>query len=177
MRFKWSAVLLVIWTATLLVAVLVAANSKVKYFDPKNVLHQSALSLSFDKSFVDELSKLNVDLAGSVIHFQQGDCFCQAIAQSHVNSVEKLAENKQFKNIIVNLDEHKSLNRFIPSVPAVAVIDKASKLRYFGPYSSGMFCNQGDGLVEPFIKNSQTTATGATIISQSQGCYCNQNSV
>jgi hypothetical protein len=62
-------------------------------------------------------------------------------------------------------------------VPAVAVIDKASKLRYFGPYSSGMFCNQGDGLVEPFIKNRQTTATGATIISQSQGCYCNQNSV
>ncbi|TMO57943.1 DUF6436 domain-containing protein [Pseudoalteromonas phenolica] len=176
MKFKWLPVLLIIWTAGLLLAVLYAASNKAKYFDPQNVLHQSALSLSFDTVFVEALSQYNSELTGSVIHFQRSDCFCQTVAQSHINSVEKLAENHQFNNVTVTLDEPGILKSLVPSVPAVAVIDKFGKLNYFGPYSSGMFCTEGDGLVEPFIGKDQSAKTGATVISQSKGCYCNLNS-
>ncbi len=177
MKFKWLPVLLIFWTAGLLLAVLYAASNKAKYFDPQNVLHQSALSLSFDTVFVEALSKHNLELAGSVIHFQGRDCFCQTVAQSHINSVEKLAEKHLFNSVTVMLDELSMLKMFVPSVPAVAVIDKAGKLNYFGPYSSGMFCTEGDGLVEPFIEKGKLARTGATVISQSQGCYCNITSV
>jgi len=169
-------ILLIIWAAGLLFAVLYAASNKPKYFDPQNVLHQSAMSLSFDTEFVEALSKEKLGLAGSVIHFQGRDCFCQTVAQSHISSVEKLAEKQQFNNINVTLDEPSSLKTYVPSVPAVAVIDMEGKLHYFGPYSSGMFCTEGDGLVEPFIGKDQSAKTGATVISQSKGCYCNLNS-
>jgi len=177
LKSKWLPVLLIIWAAGLLLAVLYAASNKAKYFDPHNVLHQSALSLSFDTLFVEALSKDNLELTGSVIHFQRSDCFCQTVAQSHINSVEKLAEKHQFNNVTVMVDELSILKAFVPSVPAVAVIDKAGKLNYFGPYSSGMFCTEGDGLVEPFIEKDQLARAGATVISQSQGCYCNLTSV
>lgn len=168
---------LIIWAAGLLLAVLYSASNKTKYFDPQNVLHQSALSLSFDTVFVEALLKENLELAGSVIHFQRSDCFCQTVAQSHINSVEKLAEKHHFNNVTVTLDDPSILKAFVPSVPAVAVIDQAGKLNYLGPYSSGMFCTEGDGLVEPFIEKSQLARIGATVISQSQGCYCNLTSV
>lgn len=176
MKSKWLPILLIIWAAGLLLAVLYAASNKAKYFDPQNVLHQSALSLSFDTVFVEALLKDNLEFAGSVIHFQRSDCFCQTVAQSHINSVEKLAEKHQFNNVTVMVDELSILKAFVPSVPAVAVIDKAGKLNYFGPYSSGMFCTEGNGLVEPFIEKAQSASAGATVISQSKGCYCNLKS-
>lgn len=173
MRFKWSVLLLVTWTVTLLVAVLVAANDKAKWFDPDNKLHQAALSISFDDVFLDELKQVVPTITGSVIHFQSNNCFCQTVAQSHIYSIEKLAAQKQLQNVKLNLDEHTAFKAYIPSVPAVAVIEKNGKLSYLGPYSTGMFCSQGNGLVEPFLKKSQNNTIAATVISQSQGCYCN----
>ena len=132
-----------VWAVSLLLAVLYASSSKLKSFDPNNQLHQAALETRFDKLFLTQLQTVEANLVNTVFHFRTDSCFCQTVAQGHIDSVEKLAERQTFRNIKINLVANPKLKRFIPSVPAVAVIDKEGKLSYLGPYSSGMFCTQG----------------------------------
>ncbi|GMM83967.1 DUF6436 domain-containing protein [Pseudoalteromonas sp. MTN2-4] len=172
MKFDRATIIFLFWAASLLLAVLYASSSKLKSFDPNNQLHQAALQTRFDKLFLTQLQTIEANLVNTVFHFRTDSCFCHTVAQGHIASVEKLAERQTFRNIKVNLVTNSKLKRFIPSVPAVAVVDEEGKLSYLGPYASGMFCTQGNGLVEPFIKRMQGQNLGATVISQSQGCYC-----
>lgn len=172
LKFDRATIIFLFWNVSLLLAVLYASSSKLKPFDPNNQLHQAALQTQFDKLFLTQLQTVEANLVNTVFHFRTDSCFCHTVAQGHIDSVEKLAERQTFRNIKINLVANPELKRFIPSVPAVAVVDEEGKLNYLGPYSSGMFCTQGNGLVEPFIKKMQGQNLGATVISQSQGCYC-----
>jgi hypothetical protein len=156
----------------LLLAVLYASGNKAKYFDPTNTLHESALTSSFDERVLAAILSAYPKLSNTVVHFQNDSCFCQVVADRHIGSVKTLAAKNQFQNVQLNVETVTALKAILPSVPAVAVIDKQGNLSYLGPYSSGIFCSQGNGLVEPFIKDNSAVRYGATVISQSQGCYC-----
>ena len=175
LKFNLAKNIFLIWTVSLLLAVLYASSSKLKPFDPNNHLHQAALETKFDELFLRQLQTFESHTVNTVFHFRTDSCFCQTVAQSHINSVEKLAKRKTFRNIKVDLSLLPELKQYVPSVPAVAVVDKEGRLSYLGPYSSGVYCTQGNGLVEPFIEKKKIQNLGATVISQSQGCYCAQS--
>lgn len=131
------------------------------------------MDTEFDGRFITFVSKTIGNHFPSVIHFSQEDCFCSKVADPHIASVTELAAQLGYKNHFITLNRGNNL--FIPSVPAVAVIDKTGKLTYLGPYSTGMFCLKGKGIVEQFIKktHTQNNPLGATILTDAEGCYCN----
>ena len=130
------------------------------------------MDTEFDRRFTSLIEQTVGTSSGAVVHFTMDNCFCDYVAENHVTSVKKRASEQGFKNHVITL---KSNNRFnIPSVPAIAVINQNGKLTYLGPYATGMFCSEGEGLVEQYIiDNTENNALGATILTDAQGCYCN----
>ena len=145
---------------------------KAKQFDVNGLLLSNAMDTEFDHRFTSLIEETVGTSSGAVVHFTMDNCFCEYVAERHVTSVKKRASEQGFKNHVITLN---SDNRFnIPSVPAVAVINHNGKLTYLGPYATGTFCSEGEGLVEQYIiDNTENNALGATILTDAQGCYCN----
>lgn len=154
------------------VSLLFLSVLKINRFDSNGSLTAEAMDINFDKKFVKAVSSQLGHISGSVIHFEANNCFCQTVANEHVNAVKTLASEFNLTNHTINLSKDNAFN--LPSVPAVAVINHQGLLTYLGPYSSGMFCAEGDGLVEPYLlnKNPEHSKLGATIITDAKGCYC-----
>lgn len=163
-------VVFVVWISVSLMGILYLSSEGKAEFDPKQRLLNAALSPTFDDELVRLISSTNQLDGATVVHFQASACGCNLISQSHRQSVAALAAKNQYKN--VELEPSDELQAFVPSTPAVAVIDNKGKLTYFGPYSSGLFCSENEGLVEPFISEVNTKMPNAVVISDANGCYC-----
>lgn len=150
-----------------------ALNSLV-VFDHDGRLYNASQMDGFDAVIADRLGQLNPSGKKTVIHFESDDCTCQWVAASHIGSVRQLASEYGYHNLNINLQSEigHSLIEYIPATPAIAVIDGSGALTYIGPYSTGMSCSAGQGLVERFIQESQYPAIGATIPFDASGCYC-----
>lgn len=145
---------------------------KAKQFDVNGLLLSNAMDTKFDRRFTSLIEETLDTRNGAVVHFTMDNCFCEYVAESHVTSVKKLASEHGFKNHVITLNSTSRFN--IPSVPAVAVINQNGKLTYLGPYATGMFCSEGQGLVEQYINdNTEYNTLGAAILTDAQGCYCN----
>ena len=169
-KLHW--VVFAVWSVILTSSVLYLSTLKAKQFDVNGLLLSNAMDTEFDHRFTSLIEETLDTRSGAVVHFTMDNCFCEYVAQSHVTSVKKLASEHGFKNHVITLNSTSRFN--IPSVPAVAVINQKGKLTYLGPYSTGMFCSEGEGLVEQYINdNTEHNELGATILTDTQGCYCN----
>lgn len=160
-----------LWVALILGAIYLASIKRLVLFDPAGTLSQQVSSFAFSQPFKQIIGAKHGSLVNKVVHFSNENCYCQNVANSHINSVKRLANDAQFINIQQNLTE--PLAHFIPSTPAVAVFDHQENLVYFGPYSSGFFCSAGSGIVEKFLKpTNRKNYIGAVVLADSKGCYC-----
>ncbi|WP_152537643.1 DUF6436 domain-containing protein [Catenovulum agarivorans] len=148
------------------------SNLRMGLFDPNNQLTLLAAQSDFEDRFVMHLTQHGINTQQSVVHFYtQNQCYCQSVADLHIDSVVELAQVQGYDNIQVELDQSTNIATFIPSTPAVAVFNQQGRLVYFGPYATGLFCAPQQGIVEDYI-GPTTEYFGPTIITDAQGCYC-----
>ena len=161
-----------VWSVCLLLGITYLSLLKVKDFDPNGELSRQAMDISFDDKLLSYIQANAEIKKNTVIHFEKDACFCQHVAAPHIASVKKLAARNEMSNQIVIVKNGDLA--LIPSVPAVAVIDGQGVLRYFGPYSTGMFCTEGSGIVEKFITSrvAGVHLIGTNILADAKGCYC-----
>lgn len=160
------------WFALCALFLFIIRQDSLSEFDPNGALYTLSMNTGFDSSFTDSLKREVGDLSLTVVHFENRGCWCQIVAQPHIESVKSLAKNKGLSNIVVG-EISKSMQSRIPSLPAVAVFDQDENLIYLGPYSSGISCSQNEGIVEPFIGHATRQFPVAAIVSDAKGCYCN----
>ena len=60
----------------------------------------------------------------------------------------------------------------VPASPAVAIWDEHGKLAYFGPYSSGLVCGQGDDFVSRVMVRLTQKQNPEWINMLGVGCFC-----
>ena len=170
---KQSVILsfLVLWFAAILAALFYLKSDRLKQFDPNGTLTARSSSMAFDIELTSLLKKKGVE-PNTLVHFsEQPSCYCNTLSRRFSEPLhEKLGSDYTFKNI--ELDE--PLRDLIPSYPAIAVVDEEFRLRYIGPYASGIGCWVGKGNIDKIaniVKSSNYF--GAVINSEVKGCYCN----
>ncbi len=177
---KWAAVLF--WFA-LASAFIIAMNaSTTRAFDPDNRLAMQLMSLDFEQNLVKAIRGAKPINGDRVVHFfSKGGCFCQTLAQSHVEKINESIHQTNTEIVAIDIDQHPDLQKMIPSTPAVAVISKREKLLYFGPYSQGSGCFSSSGEVDAIVKRAfvepksqQSNAVQTVIAAEARGCYCEQ---
>ena len=149
-----------------------AASEKVLPFDEQGKLWRLSQNDGFDQKFAQMLQNITGSNQAKVVHFYNRECNCNPVAEQHIKSVKKLALKQGFTNQDIEVDNYLELRSFLPSTPAIAVFDGQGELVYLGPYSAGYACTVGNGIVEAYIAGRNAKAPGATVLSDTKGCYC-----
>jgi hypothetical protein len=106
----------------------------------------------------------------TVVHFTDEKCACSSYSFSHIEDLKSaLSEAEHFTMSSLN-----SLTKgiFIPATPSVAVWDKQGQLAYFGPYSSGIVCGEGEDFVSRVMDQLNQKKNPKWINMVGIGCYC-----
>jgi len=135
----------------------------------------SLLPANVEQDDVNNVDSDYENAKGTIFHVTQGSCFCETLSESHKKTLNEWASSEQISYQHIDALSMSSLRRFVPSTPAVIVLNKNRQLVYLGPYSTGMGCFQSSGMVDerikPYFQNPAATLH-ATIQSEAQGCYC-----
>lgn len=112
-----------------------------------------------------------------VVHFIDSSCPCTDYTQKHISDLQKkyapTTEFVAWNSSQLSEEQRSVLSKFkVPASPAVAIWNKAGKLTYFGPYSSGAFCGQGTDFVSISINNIQNGNAQIWVNNDVAGCFC-----
>jgi hypothetical protein len=194
---KWLTILLaLLWGTFALVAIKWVGSDNFVEFDPELKLSAAIMSLSFESELVAALPNLDEGSRGSIFHLVQGDCFCERLSDGHKANLSDWANKRSLTSKVLDLADYPSLLTYIPSTPAVLVVDENKNLVYLGPYSVGFGCFEDTGLVDlrikPYFDKSVSAETEtmhkystslkstdsininklSQIQSEAVGCYC-----
>lgn len=112
-----------------------------------------------------------------VIHIIDNTCPCSRFSTPHIVDLERKFESRvEFKTwdqeIFLN-PRFEILASMTPvASPAVVIWDKHGELAYYGPYSSGSFCGQGEDLVQLILDQLQLNVNPKWINHNAIGCFC-----
>ncbi len=129
-----------------------------------------AVWVSFDGT---NLPRLESQKAMRVIHFVDESCPCSKFSRPHIVDIESKwsGQGVAFETLDMagRSESRPQLRQAIPATPAVAVWNHAGELTYFGPYTSGAICGEGDDLLDQALS---TPIEGQRINQESVGCFC-----
>jgi len=137
-----------------------------------------------DRAFsesLDVLSDINLQLISpgktTLVHFVDAQCGCNRFAMPHIRDIEK--RYPDYRHVIVDAMKplptlfHKfSVDDLVVSSPSVALFGEAGQLRYYGPYSSGLVCGQGEDLIARAVNSMRQDKGFHWINLIGFGCYC-----
>jgi hypothetical protein len=105
-----------------------------------------------------------------VVHFTDEECACSSYSRGHIKDLQSvLVQSEQFT---MTASESLMSGIKIPATPSVAVWDRQGDLAYFGPYSSGAVCGEGDDFVTRVMAELAQQKNPKWINMVGIGCYC-----
>lgn len=169
-RFYFAGLIFVVW-------VLVMAYAS-WWFQFKNTGSLNDYWASFNGS--ELFSELTLESSDRIliVNFLDPKCPCSRFASPHIEQLQKnykgIAKFVDF-NQITSTDSP-SLQRIknisIPASPAVAIWSTKGELAYFGPYSGGAVCGQGEDFVDATLTSLTAGNSPQWINQEAVGCFC-----
>ena len=130
-----------------------------------------AVWVSFEGSTLPQLDVATGKL--QVLHFVDESCPCTKFSRDHVKDMEAKWASDTVQFATLDVAHAGALNeRFkdlVPASPAVAVWDEQGQVAFFGPYTSGAICGEGEDLLSKMLANPRT---GQWVNQESVGCFC-----
>ena len=110
-----------------------------------------------------------------VMHFIDPKCPCSRFTIPHLAKLKS-----EFSHIaeFVHYESREFSARVktehfdVPAGPSVAIWSKLGELSYFGPYSGGAVCGQGEDFVARILTSLEAGGTPHWINQEAVGCFC-----
>lgn len=106
----------------------------------------------------------------TIVHFTEDSCPCVSYSQQHIKQLQPIL--KQTQQYILQSDDARLVGVSLPATPSVAIWDEQGRLAYFGPYSSGLHCGQGEDFVTTIMNKLDQQINPMWINMVGHGCYC-----
>ena len=154
-----------------------------QWFDPTqsapHAFHDPANLARFQRS----LQQVNptLDLHKPVfIRFTQRDCPCERLVDAYHQLMVPLLTKEGFQVLTLNEADLTQLaggglpliRQWVPSTPAVMVLNGTRGLAYFGPYHQEGVCNSKNSFLEPVLTAVKTGQPVNIVNTLVQGCFC-----
>lgn len=127
--------------------------------------------VSFDGEAMPRLVESNGSM--QVVHFVDDACPCSKFSKPHISDIEDQwsSQGVRFQTIRASGqgDLKSEFFSLVSASPSVAVWDADGELAYFGPYTSGVFCGEGEDLVSQVLNSSYK---GQWTNQEYVGCFC-----
>jgi len=158
-----------LWLVLTVVAASYFISERLVAFDPQKKLADINQQALVEHILAD--INLSSPLSNTLINFISPHCQCNQISFEHLTDVKNTASLNNMSVIDISLP--KNFTGLIPSTPAALVLDENGELIYFGPYSEGLSCGKGEGIIDMVLSNYKKGFNAQLIMANSEGCYCN----
>jgi len=106
-------------------------------------------------------------------HFVDEACTCTRFSLPHILDLAKRYPDVKHVRIQARGSVvPKALNQFSVASPAIAIVNASGKLNYYGPYSSGLVCTEGEDLVARVLASMESDASFQWLNVLGYGCFC-----
>ncbi|MDH5547215.1 MAG: DUF6436 domain-containing protein [Gammaproteobacteria bacterium] len=192
MKHLAAYILIVVWLISTVFAFWWFMYRDIRAFDENPSQERD---VRFNAEHLQDLLKQEISTTQTnefiLINFIAPGCSCNRFNISHVNALEERfrgqvrvehltpqGSEKAFK--LKKLNKAATVTRArliseqeIPGSPAAAILNKQGELLYFGPYSDGAMCGQGNNIVERALtKLSNGESLESGLNTRAFGCYC-----
>jgi len=162
-------IIVFVWLVFTITAASYFISDRLVPFDPQQKLNNVSHQYLIDQ--IKSGFELPENLSNSLINFVSENCHCNQISSAHLADVRRTAR-KQNMNVI-NIVIPDNFSGIIPSTPAVLALDNSSELIYFGPFSEGLSCGSGEGIIDLVMSNYNKGFNAELVMTSTEGCYCN----
>ena len=162
-------VIVFVWLGFTVLAAIYFIGGRVVAFDPKNKLINISQTILVNRIMAE--FGLPDKMPNTLINFISENCSCNTISKEHLSDVKNNAAKNNMS--VINIILPKGLSDIIPSTPSVLALNQKSELIYFGPYSEGLSCGKGEGIIDLVMSNYKKGFNAQLIMANSKGCYCN----
>ena len=113
-----------------------------------------------------------------IMHFMDPDCPCNRFSIPHIAELKsQLGQQVHHLEHVNNqrtdqLAIGTALAKIVPATPAVAIWDTEGELRYFGPYSNGSVCGNGDDMIIYTLEQISDGSDMRWLSQEYVGCVC-----
>jgi len=114
-----------------------------------------------------------------IVHFIDPQCPCSRYSLPFIEKLESEYRNTvdQIRVSAENPGIHfpqavKNLRSLLPASPATAIWNTQGELVYFGPYSTGAYCGEGQDMVRYILDLLASKQAVLWVDQESQGCMC-----
>jgi hypothetical protein len=127
--------------------------------------------VTFRGSDFQSLAMPPAKLGATVAHYVDSGCPCTRFSKPHIEELEQRWNAVEFKTVTLGGESELNLAfaKFIPASPAVAMWDSEGSLKFFGPYTAGEICGEGDDLLSKALANP---GEGQWLNQEAVGCFC-----
>ncbi len=162
-------IIVFVWLGFTVLAAIYFISDRIVAFDPNNKLVNISQTTLVNRIMAE--FDLPEDMPNTLINFISEGCQCNKISKEHLSDVKNNAVKQNMSIINITLPE--GFSGIIPSTPAVLALNTKSELIYFGPYSEGLSCGKGEGIIDLVMSNYKKGFNAQLIMADSEGCYCN----
>ncbi len=136
---------------------------------------------SFQASHLEEAITLPNPIGRPLlVHFIDKDCPCTKyslpyileLKEETIGSVQHLMSSSLEELHINNRKAVTRLTQALPASPAIAIWDKHGELSFFGPYSSGAYCGDGEDFVRKVLSLFKANKDIQWLDQEALGCLC-----
>lgn len=158
----------------LLVAWLIFTIAAFWWFQFRHISQFDAHFAAFNGEAFKSLNLSSESGKPLVVHLVDDGCACSRFATPHISDLEEtFANDAEFVYWSPTDKRLEALSELaIPAGPAVAIWSANGELAYFGPYSSGYFCGEGEDFVQATISKLKIAENPSWINHDALGCFC-----
>jgi len=106
------------------------------------------------------------------MHFIDPACPCTRYSLPHIADLENTWKDGGIRFTTQYAGaEAPGFEVAVPASPAVAIWNSDGELTYFGPYTSGQYCGQGEDIVQQHLEVPEQSE-GQWTNQEAVGCFC-----
>lgn len=128
---------------------------------------------------IDELYGIPTNGGVTIAHFIDDSCSCSRFSKPHIKEIKaRLSSDTNHLSVTRNARTAdipqgiKLLADKLPASPATAIWNEQGALTYFGPYSAGAFCGEGQDMVTYTVERLKTNPDFTWLSQEYIGCLC-----
>jgi hypothetical protein len=185
---RWLTLIIALWLVLMGLVIWYGKRVPNAWFDPAQVAPHGFTDPAQVALFHTALSAtlgLPVDNGPLFIRFAQPDCPCEQFVDGYHQLMQPTLRKQGFTVVTVTPAQMQQLanrlgNRlwqWIPSTPAILLLDSSRSVAYFGPYHQAGICNSENSYLEPVLDalvNGDPVSIVNTLV---EGCFCHYPAV
>ena len=177
---RWILLAALLWLGLMILVWWFGNRVSPAWFDPAHIAPHGFNEPANLTRLLDALES-DIQPEGPLfIRFAQPDCPCESLVENYHLLLTPSLKKQGLQVITLTPDRMQQLAarlgpelwEWVPSTPAILMLDSARQVAYFGPYHQDGICNSENSYLEPVLEALRTGQPVNIINTLVEGCFC-----